>query len=168
MTVSLLEMGMSWGETLKTSGVGFVIVLVILAVIAVLIKLISKAFNAVAGTDKKNKTTEPQKAPVAEKPATAEKKSAPAAAPAPSVPGYLRLEGVSEANAAVIMALVSHQTGIPLNRLAFSSIRCLQDSVELIDVDEPTAAVIMAIVSDTSGIPLERLDFTSIRLIKEN
>ena len=99
--------------------------------------------------------------------------SAPAPAPAPVAaapvtPGYLRLEGVSEANAAVIMALVSHQTGIPLNRLAFHSIKCLQDSVELIDVDEPTAAVIMAIVSDTSGIPLERLDFSSIRLIKEN
>lgn len=165
MTLSLLQMQLGWGDTLKTSGVGFVIVLVVLAFIAILIMMISKIFNKVAGSEKKEETK--SVAPVEAQ------SSAPVAVPAPAVsapvtPGYLRLEGVSEANAAVIMALVSHQTGIPLNRLAFHSIKCLQDSVELTDVDEPTAAVIMAIVSDTSGIPLERLDFTSIRLIKEN
>ena len=163
MTLSLLEMQLGWGDTLKTSGVGFVIVLIVLAFIAVLIMMISKAFNKVAG---KGKTEESKQEVPASAPA-APVATAPVAA-APATPGYLRLEGVSEANAAVIMALVSHQTGIPLNRLAFHSIKCLQDSVELIDVDEPTAAVIMAIVSDASGIPLERLDFSSIRLIKEN
>lgn len=164
MTLSLLEMQLGWGDTLKTSGVGFVIVLIVLAFIAVLIKLISGVFSKTIGKEKtETKTNAPSEAPA---PVTA---SAPVAVPAtPVTPGYLRLEGVSEANAAVIMALVSHQTGIPLNRLAFHSIKCLQDSVELIDVDEPTAAVIMAIVSDASGIPLERLDFSSIRLIKEN
>jgi len=162
MTLSLLQMQLGWGDTLKTSGVGFVIVLVVLAFIAVLILMISKVFSKTIGKEKTE--TKP------ETPATPVTASAPvAAAPVvPVTPGYLRLEGVSEANAAVIMALVSHQTGIPLNRLAFHSIKCLQDSVELIDVDEPTAAVIMAIVSDASGIPLERLDFSSIRLIKEN
>lgn len=168
MELSLLEMQLGWGDTLKTSGVGFVIVLVVLAFIAVLIMMISKAFNKVTGAGKKNesKPVSPAEASPSAPVAAATASAAPVAAPA--TPGYLRLEGVSEANAAVIMALVSHQTGIPLNRLAFSSIKCLQDSVELIDVDEPTAAVIMAIVSDTSGIPLERLDFSSIRLIKEN
>lgn len=161
MTVSLLKMGMSWGETLKTSVVGFIIVLVVLAAIACLIMLISKIINGMSGVGKKTEAK-------AEVKAEATKTEAPAPVAAPADPGYLRLEGVSEANAAVIMALVSHQTGIPLNRLAFHSIKCLQDSVELIDVDEPTAAVIMAIVSNTSGVPLERLDFTSIRLIKEN
>ena len=154
--------GLTMGDTLKTSGVGFVIVLVVLAFIAVLIKLISGIFSKTIGKEKKTETK-------AEAPATAPAvSSAPVVTAPPVTPGYLRLEGVSEANAAVIMALVSHQTGIPLNRLAFHSIKCLQDSVELIDVDEPTAAVIMAIVSDASGIPLERLDFSSIRLIKEN
>lgn len=164
MTLSLLKMQLSLGETLKTSGVGFVIVLIVLAFIAVLILLISKVFNKIAGKGKSaeaNDETAVSSAPVATAPVTA-------APVAPVTSGYLRLEGVSEANAAVIMALVSHQTGIPLNRLAFRSIKCLQDSVELVDVDEPTAAVIMAIVSDASGIPLERLDFSSIRLIKEN
>lgn len=165
MTVSLLDMGMSLGETLKTSGVGFVIVLVVLAAIAGLIMLISKVINGVAG-GKKTESDADAKAETTETKAVA---LAPVtAAPVAATPGYLRLDGVSEANAAVIMALVSHQTGIPLNRLAFHSIKCLQESVELIDVDDPTAAVIMAIVSDASGIPLERLDFTSIRLIKEN
>ena len=166
MTLSLLEMQLGMGDTLKTSGVGFVIVLVVLAFIAVLIMLISKIFSKIAGAGKKETTT--VKAPAAAPAPVAAPAAAPAPVAAPVTPGYLRLEGVSEANAAVIMALVSHQTGIPLNRLAFHSIKCLQDSVELIDVDEPTAAVIMAIVSDTSGIPLERLDFSSIRLIKEN
>ena len=164
MTLSLLEMQLGMGDTLKTSGVGFVIVLVVLAFIAVLIMMISKIFNKVAGGNKNEETK--QDAPTAKAETSAAAPVAPVAVPV--TPGYLRLEGVSEANAAVIMALVSHQTGIPLNRLAFHSIKCLQDSVELIDVDEPTAAVIMAIVSDASGIPLERLDFSSIRLIKEN
>ena len=161
MTVSLLNMGMSWGETLKTSVVGFVIVLVVLAAIAGLIMLISKIINGMSGVGKKTQAK-------AEVKAEETKTEAPAPVETPVTPGYLTLEGVSEANAAVIMALVSHQTGIPLNRLAFHSIKCLQDSVELIDVDEPTAAVIMAIVSNSIGVPLERLDFTSIRLIKEN
>ena len=163
MTLSLLQMQLGLGDTLKTSGVGFIIVLFVLAFIAVLIMMISKVFNKVAGGKKSEETK--SDAPVQ---TSAAPVSAPAAEATPVTPGYLRLEGVSEANAAVIMALVSHQTGIPLNRLAFHSIKCLQDSVELIDVDEPTAAVIMAIVSDASGIPLERLDFSSIRLIKEN
>lgn len=166
MTLSLLEMQLGWGDTLKTSGVGFVLVLIVLAFIAVLIMMISKVFNKVAGKATTEETRSEAPASISAVPTSpAASVTAPAA---PVASGYLKLEGVSEANAAVIMALVSHQTGIPLNRLAFHSIKCLQNSVELIDVDEPTAAVIMAIVSDTSGIPLERLDFSSIRLIKEN
>ena len=113
MTLSLLQMQLGWGDTLKTSGVGFVIVLIVLAFIAVLIKLISGVFSKTIGKEKtETKTDAPSEAPA---PVTA---SAPVAVPAtPVTPGYLRLEGVSEANAAVIMALVSHQTGIPLNRL---------------------------------------------------
>ena len=47
MTLTLLQMQMGWGETLKTAVVGFVIVLVILAVIACLILLISKIFGII-------------------------------------------------------------------------------------------------------------------------
>ena len=61
------------------------------------------------------------------------------------------------------MATLSYQTGIPLEKLDFKSIRALEWN----GIDEPTAAVIMALVSHQTGIPLERLDFKSIRLIEE-
>ena len=64
------------------------------------------------------------------------------------------------------MAIVSHESGIPLNRLAFSSIR-LVDDLELYKTDDKTAATIMAIVSHQSGIPLDRLVFKSIKLIEK-
>ena len=172
MTTKLLEMQMSWAETFKTSGVGFMIVLVVLAVIAVLILAISKGFNAVnKKTENKEEVTPvalaaPAAAPVAE--------AAPVAAPVatavvpPVAPGWVRLENVSEPTAATVMAIVSHQTGIPLNRLAFSSIKLIREELVLENVDDQSAAIIMAIVSDKTGIPLNRLEFKSIKLIKEN
>ena len=48
---------------------------------------------------------------------------APAAAPAP-VP-QVKLEGVSEVEAACVMAIVSHETGIPLDQLVFKSIKAV-------------------------------------------
>ena len=61
--------------------------------------------------------------PVKEAPA-AQTVAAPAAAPAYTGP---ELTGVSETEAAVIMAVVSHKTGIPLNRLRFDSIKLTED-----------------------------------------
>lgn len=53
------------------------------------------------------------------------------AAPVPVVaaPAYTGpvLEGISEKEAAVVMAIVSDKTGIPLNRLKFESIRLTED-----------------------------------------
>ena len=49
--------------------------------------------------------------------------SAAAAAPAP-VP-QVKLEGVSEVEAACVMAIVSHETGIPLDQLVFKSIKAV-------------------------------------------
>ena len=47
----------------------------------------------------------------------------PAAALAP-VP-QVKLEGVSEVEAACVMAIVSHETGIPLDQLVFKSIKAV-------------------------------------------
>ena len=47
--------------------------------------------------------------------------AAPAAAPVPQV----KLEGVSEVEAACVMAIVSHETGIPLDQLVFKSIKAV-------------------------------------------
>ena len=58
-----------------------------------------------------------------------EKPAAPAvqaAAPAVVYTGP-ELIGVEEREAAVVMAIVSHKTGIPLNRLKFESIRLTED-----------------------------------------
>lgn len=41
--------------------------------------------------------------------------------------GQLKLTNVTEDEAAIIMAVVSHESGIPLNHLQFDSIRLLED-----------------------------------------
>ena len=50
---------------------------------------------------------------------------APAAAPAPALAPHVKLEGVSEVEAACVMAIVSHETGIPLDQLVFKSIKAV-------------------------------------------
>ena len=124
MTLALLKMQMSMGETLKTAVVGFMIVLVILAVIAGMILIISKIFEAVEKAVSKGKKTEPAQTAV----------SAPVAAAPSGRPlsdtesqGELKLENVDEPTAAVVMAIVSNQSGIPLNRLAFKSIKLIEE-----------------------------------------
>ena len=59
----------------------------------------------------------------------AEEPSAPSEAAVQSAPVYTgpELIGVSEKEAAVVMAVVSHKTGIPLNRLRFDSIKLTED-----------------------------------------
>ncbi len=60
-----------------------------------------------------------------------EKKQTPAAAPVAAAVGVssgeLDLVDTDEKTAAVIMALVSYKSGIPLNRLSFKSIRLMED-----------------------------------------
>lgn len=51
--------------------------------------------------------------------------AAPAAAPAPAPAPQVKLEGVSEVEAACVMAIVSHETGIPLDQLVFKSIKAV-------------------------------------------
>lgn len=53
--------------------------------------------------------------------------TAPAAAPAQAVYTGPVLTGVEEKEAAVIMAIVSDKTGIPLEKLKFESIKLLED-----------------------------------------
>lgn len=51
--------------------------------------------------------------------------AAPAAAPVPAPAPQVKLEGVSEVEAACVMAIVSHETGIPLDQLVFKSIKAV-------------------------------------------
>ena len=75
----------------------------------------------------------------------------------------MTLENVDEPTAAAIMAIISDRTGIPLNRLAFRSIKGAPAILE--GIDEETAAVVMAIISKETGIPMNRLSFNSIKKV---
>lgn len=106
------------GSMLIVALVGIVIVLVELGILAVLIQGISKIVRALEGAVSKKSA-----APAAAAPAPA---AAPVAAPAAPSAG-VQLVGVDEPTAAVIMAIVSNESGIPLNRLSFKSIKITED-----------------------------------------
>lgn len=104
---------MDFGKAALVAVVGFVTVIVVLAVIALFIKAIAAIF------DKTSKT--------AKAPAASPVPAAPAAPTAQPAQAGVELVGVDEPTAAVIMAIVSHQSGISLDRLAFKSIKLSED-----------------------------------------
>ncbi len=90
---------------------GFVIVFLMLALLWGVIVVISRVVGA---TEKKNE------------PAAAAAPAAPAAAPAPAPAApQVVLEGIDDTQAACVMAIVSHETGIPLDQLVFKSIKAV-------------------------------------------
>lgn len=113
------------GEAVNVSVTGIVVVMLVLALLAVLVLLLSKGIRAVEGAAKKRsgkkadsesaeaKTAEPSK-PVG------------TALPESASAGDLDLYNVDEKTAAVIMAIVSNESGIPLNRLLFKSIKAIE------------------------------------------
>ncbi len=107
---------MTMSRALLISVVGFLLVIVILLLLA----LVVRGFSALFGKAEKK-----------EAPAVPAVSPAPAVRPAqtiqPAVPAPPVLEGVTDEQAAVIMAVVSHKTGIPLNRLQFNSIKLSED-----------------------------------------
>lgn len=94
---------------------GIVIVFLMLALLWGVIAVISRVMGVL-----EKHTAHPASVSAAAPAATA---AAPAAAPAP-VP-QVKLEGVSEVEAACVMAIVSHETGIPLDQLVFKSIKAV-------------------------------------------
>ncbi|MBQ2974164.1 MAG: hypothetical protein IJE19_07400 [Clostridia bacterium] len=158
------KINLTMSETLLVAVAGIAVVLLELAIIAILIVFLSKIIRALES--KIGSSDKSSDAPAAA-PATAPVPAAPvAAAPAPVAyaSGRTQLIDVDEPTAAVVMALVSKESGIPLERLSFKSIRGI---TELVDVDERTAATIMAIISKESGIPLDRLSFKSIKKLED-
>lgn len=94
---------------------GIVIVFLMLALLWGVIAVISRVMGAL-----EKHTAHPASVSAAA-PAAATPAAAPAPAPAPQV----KLEGVSEVEAACVMAIVSHETGIPLDQLVFKSIKAV-------------------------------------------
>ena len=106
---------------------GFIIVFIMLAVLWGVIVVISRAVTGVENRTDAAAGTEPMPAPV---PAP----TAPAATAAPVAVQYssapqaqpqVVLEGISDTEAACVMAIVSHETGIPLDQLVFKSIKAV-------------------------------------------
>lgn len=157
----------SISDAFSTSGFGFILVLIVLAVIMIFVRVLSKIIN---GSSKKEETNEvPAETPVT-LPATEAKQEPVVAESAPELPytpGYVTLDGVAEQDAAVVMAIISDKTGTPLERLCFKSIRRLNQEPELVNIEEQDAAVAMAIVSHNTGISLDNLIFNSIKLVEE-
>ena len=102
-------------KALAVSAIGLITVITILAVIACLILLVSKVIRAV-------------EAAVTKKPAADEAPASPVLPIAEGInSGEVDLIDTDEKTAAVIMAIVSQKSGIPLNRLSFKSIRLIDD-----------------------------------------
>ena len=158
-------------DALSTSGFGFILVLIVLAVIMLFVKLLSKVLGGKSKkVDKEETVTETQNSvsvQAAQTETVAAEEPAKAETTLPFTPGYVTLDGVKEQDAAVIMAITSHESGIPLERLCFKSIRRLNQEPELINIEEQDAAVFMAIISDKTGIYLDNLIFNSIKLVEE-
>lgn len=103
-------------EALLISLIGVLVVMFELALLAIFILLMSKVFKNL-GKKNKGETQETPEVVV------------PSGTPLPETDsaGKLDLVDVDEPTAAVIMAIVSDQSGIPLNRLSFKSIKKLED-----------------------------------------
>ena len=94
---------------------GIVIVFLMLALLWGVIAVISRVMGVL----------EKHTAHPASVSAAAPAAAAPAAAPAPAPVPQVKMEGVSEVEAACVMAIVSHETGIPLDQLVFKSIKAV-------------------------------------------
>lgn len=101
---------------------GFVIVFIMLAVLWGIIMLVSRAVTGVERSPAAAPAPAPQPAPA---PIPVSAPAAAPAAPAVQTPPQVVLEGVSEPEAACVMAIVSHETGIPLDELVFKSIKAV-------------------------------------------
>lgn len=93
---------------------GIVIVFLMLAVLCLMIPVISKCVRMTQKKASPAPVVVPTPAP-----------AAPAPTPAGAYGGEVALIDVDEKTAACIMAIVSHETGIPLSELVFKKIKAL-------------------------------------------
>ena len=111
------QMGTS--EMLMNAGI---VILVVFGVLFIMYVLISLAGKILAAATKDSGKAEA-------KPAVAAAAAAPASAPAAEEEfssGTLKLKGCDEKTAAMIMAIVADDTGIPLSELVFKSIKLVE------------------------------------------
>ena len=104
------------------SAVGIMIVFLILGILAIFVKVMGFGFDRL---HERRKAGLAAAAPQAATPPAPDEKPTGAPLPSDTSAGTLKLIDVTEEEAAVIMAVVSHRSGIPLNRLQFNSIKAV-------------------------------------------
>ncbi len=114
---------MTFGQTLLISLVGFAVVFLVLGFLAIFVFGMGKAFDMLA----KKKEAKTQAAETAA-PAVAAPAASGTPLPSNQSIGDLTLINCTEEEAAVIMAITSAKSGIPLNRLKFNTIKCLEEN----------------------------------------
>lgn len=121
---TLLKPSMSMLEALSVSVTGIIVVMIILALLAVLVVILSKAIRLI---ESKTKGTTKKDEKVIETKTEEKKSSNGTPLPETQSVGSLDLYKTDEKTAAVIMAIVSDESGIPLNKLQFNSIKLIED-----------------------------------------
>ncbi len=106
----LFNSNVSIGQALLYSVIGLAVVFLMLAILMVIIRIMAAIMEKAI--------KKPQISESAEPPA-----ETPKAPPAPGSAGELKLVGVTEREAAMIMAIVADNMGKPINELRFKSIR---------------------------------------------
>ena len=109
-------------EMFMNAGIVILVVFGVLLLMYILISISGKIIQAITNAGSKK---EPEKAPAAA-PATAPAVAAAAASEEVFSSGSLKLKNCDEKTAAMIMAIVADDTGIPLNELVFKSIKLVE------------------------------------------
>ena len=123
-TFTLFQPQMGAGEMLMNAGTVMLVVFGVLFLMYILISLSGKVIAGISGQVIGDSKKEEPKAEV---------KAAPAAQTKAEDPGEefssgtLKLKGCDEKTAAMIMAIVSDNTGIPLSELVFKSIKLVDE-----------------------------------------
>lgn len=121
------ENGITMGEALNVSLTGIIVVMIILALLAVLVILLSKSVRSIVKSDKKpDLKNDEAPAPVINDVQVTVNKDGDAL-PDNQSAGILDLYKTDEKTAAVIMAIISNESGIPLNKLQFNSIKLIEE-----------------------------------------
>ena len=115
---TFLKPQMSTSDMFMNAGIVILVVFGVLFIMYVLISLAGKILaTATKGSDKPEAKPAVAAAPAAAAPAAAEEEFS---------SGTLKLKGCDEKTAAMIMAIVADDTGIPLSELVFKSIKLVE------------------------------------------
>ena len=120
-TFTFLRPQMESGQMFMSAGIVMLVVFGVLFLMYVLISLAGKVIAGISGSSKKAEVKAPAAAPVKVEEAVEDPGEEFSS-------GSLKLKGCDEKTAAMIMAIVSDNTGIPLSELVFKSIKLVDEN----------------------------------------